>query len=182
MGLDYYELLHLTPAATFEEVHKAYRALAMQYHPDRNSTPDASSTMAAINEAYSILSEPSRRRQYDQEHEKAEPFDIAGPILRAAHETLLKQGWAVLQDTDRMVVLEQGMRTVRVSFVPRADNALLKKTSRQFPGFSVVMAVEIETPFNLSFNTALIDLVHSSHIGAPFPDQAYRSLFAPFVT
>ena len=182
MARDYYELMNLTPAATFDEVHKAYRTLAMQYHPDRNPTPDASATMAAINEAYAVLSEPSRRRQYDQEREKSESFDISGPILRAAHETLLKQGWAVVQDTDRMVVLEQGARTVRVSFVPRADNALLKRISKQFAGFSVVMAVEIETPFNLSFNTALIDLVHSSHIGAPFPDPAYRFLFAPFVT
>lgn len=181
MGRDYYELLHLTPAATFDEVHKAYRTLAMKYHPDRNPTPDASSTMVAINEAYAVLSEPSRRRQYDQERRKSESFNIAGPILRAAHETLLKQGWTIVQDSDSMVVLEQGPHTVRVRLVQRADNPLLKKISRQSAGFSVVMAVEIETPFNLSFNTAVIDLVHSSHIGAPFPDPAYRSLFAPFV-
>jgi hypothetical protein len=41
--------------------------------------------------------------------------------------------------------------------------------------------VEIETPFNLSFMTAVIDLMHSRHYGAPFPDDAYRSLFSPFV-
>ena len=181
MGVDYYELLRLTPAATFDEVHKAYRSLAMQYHPDRNATPDAASTMVAINEAYSVLSEPSRRRQYDLERGKAASFDVAGPILRAAYETLLKQGWVVVQSTDTRVVLEQGHRAVSVSFATRADNTLLKKIGRQFAGFSVVMAVEIETPFNLSFNTALIDLMHSCHIGAPFPDATYRSLFAPFV-
>jgi hypothetical protein len=59
---------------------------------------------------------------------------------------------------------------------------LLKKIGRQFAGFSVVMAVEIETPFNLSFTTAVIDLMRSRHYGAPFPDQIYGSLFAPFVS
>jgi len=182
MGSDYYELLRLTPAATFNEVHKAYRSLAMEYHPDRNATPDAASMMVAINEAYAVLSEPSRRRAFDLERSRAEPFGIAGPILRAAYETLLKQGWIVARSTDTMLVLEQGLRVVRVSFAARADDTLLKKIAKQCAGFSVVMAVEIETPFNLAFNTALIDLMHSRHIGAPFPDAAYRSLFAPFVT
>src|SRR6516162_8247139 len=113
MRADYYETLHITPAATFDEVHKAYRALAMQYHPDRNSAPNAGSIMAAINEAYMVLSDPSRRREYDREASATGPFDVAGPILRAAYETLLKQGWIVTENSDRMIVLEKGFRTVR---------------------------------------------------------------------
>ena len=181
MERDYYQVLQITPAATFDEVHRAYRSRAMEYHPDRNSKPDAVSTMTAINEAYAVLSEPARRREYDQERMKAEPFDFAGPILRAAYETLLKQGWTVAQGNDTAVVLEQGMRSVRVSFIARLDNASLKKIGRQFAGFSVVLAVEIETPINLSLHAAVIDLMRSSHHGAPFPDEAYRALFAPFV-
>src|SRR5213075_3430328 len=100
--------------------------------------------------------DPSRRREYDRA-----ASDVAGPILRAAYETLLKQGWIVTESSDRVLVLEQGFRTVRVSFSARADNILLKKIARQFAGFSVVMAVEIETPFNLSFTTADIDLMLS---------------------
>ena len=180
MGPDYYEVLQITPAATFDEVHKAYRALALQYHPDRNSAPGAGSAMAAINQAYSVLSDPTRRREYDRERVTTQPFDVAGPILRAAYETLLKQGWIVAESNDWSVVLQQGLRAVRVSFVPRLDNRLLKKIGRQFAGFSVVMAVEIEMPFNLSFTTAVIDLMRSRHHGAPFPDEVYRSLFAPF--
>lgn len=181
MTADYYDLLRLTPAATFDEIHKAYRALAMQFHPDRNPTPAAASTMIAINEAYAVLSEPARRRQYDQDREKSQPFDIAGPILRAAHETLLKKGWAVTQNAESTLVLENERRTVRIRLVPRLDNALLKKIGRQFTGFSVVLAVEIEKPINLSLSTAIIDLMRSSHHGAPFPDDAYRELFAPFL-
>jgi len=180
MALDYYEILQITPAATFTEVHKAYRVLAMLYHPDRNPTPGAGSTMAAINEAYSVLSDPVRRREYDRE--RVGSSDFAGPILRAAYDTLLKQGWSVAESSDWTVILEQGFRAVRVSFVARADNGLLKKIGKQFGGLSVVMAVEIETPFNLSFMTAVIDLVHSRHYGAPFPDEVYQALFSAFVT
>ncbi len=65
--------------------------------------------------------------------------------------------------------------------VARFDSALLKKIVRQFAGFSVVLAVEIETPINLSLQTAVIDLMRSSHHGAPFSDDVYRQLFAPFL-
>jgi curved DNA-binding protein CbpA len=137
--------------------------------------------MAAINEAYAVLSDPTRRREYDRERMNTGSSDVAGPILRAAQATLLNQGWVVAQSNDSTVLLEQDFRAVRVSFVARADDGLLKRISRQFAGFSVVMAVELETPFNLSFTTAVIDLIHSRHYGAPFPDAIYKSLFTPFV-
>jgi len=182
MAADYYEILQITPIATFADVHKAYRTLAMQFHPDRNATPDAGAMMATINEAYAVLSDPARRREYDRERIAIEPFDVAGPVLRAAYDTLLKQGWSVTESGERMLLLEQGFRTVRVSFVVKAENHLLKKITREFSGFSVVMAVEIETPFNLSFMMAVIDLMRSRHYGAAFPDDVYGALFAPFVS
>src|SRR5262249_55590854 len=178
--MDYYELLQITPNATFDEVHKAYRSLALRYHPDRNATPDACSRMTAINEAYSVLSEPTRRRDYDEVRGKSPPFDLAGPILRAAQQTLLKQGWIVVQNAESSLLLEQERRTVRVYLVPRLDNALLKKMGRRFTGFSVVLTVHMETPINLSLQVAVIDLLRSTHHGAPFPDDIYRGLFVPF--
>jgi curved DNA-binding protein CbpA len=179
---DYYEILQVSPIATFDHVHKAYRALAMKYHPDRNSAPDAAVSMAAINEAYSVLSDPSRRRAYDRERVKSDSSDIAGPILRAAYDSLLKQGWAVAQSSDSMLVLEREFRSVHVHFVARADNAFLKRVARKSSTFSVVMAVELETPFNLSLTTAIIDLMRSQHYGAAFPDEMFRELFASFVS
>ena len=47
--MDYYELLRIDATATFDEIHKAYRSLALQYHPDRNSTPEAALIMSSIN-------------------------------------------------------------------------------------------------------------------------------------
>ncbi len=109
-------------------------------------------------------------------------FDMTGSILRAALERLLKQGWIVTENDGTHLILEQGTRAVRVTFLPRLDNTVLKRIGKQFGGFSVVLTLEIELPINLSFNTVVIDLVHSRSHGVPFPDEAYRLLFAPFVS
>jgi curved DNA-binding protein CbpA len=181
MPNDYYEILQVQPQASSEEIHRAYRALAFQNHPDRNPTAEAAATMTAINQAYSVLADPSRRRIYDQERSGEGSFDIAGPILSSAKETLLRQGWIASHDDGVNMILEKDLRAVRVSFLARLDNTLLKRAGRQFAGFTVVLAMEIETPINLSLHTAVIDLLHSRHHGAPFPDEIYRTLFAPFL-
>src|SRR2546427_6091479 len=111
--MDYYELLQIDAAATFDEIHKAYRSLALAYHPDRNPAPDSASMMSSINEAYSALSEPLKRQLYDQQRSKTQRFDIGVSILRAAQERLLKQGWIVTENDERHLTLEQGTRAVR---------------------------------------------------------------------
>ena len=179
--MDYYELLQLDATATFDEIHKAYRFLALQYHPDRNSAPESASMMASINEAYAVLIEPAKRELYDQQRSRTQRFDIGVSILTAARERLFKQGWIVTEEDERYLILEQGTRAVRVTLTPRLGNVLLKKIGKQFGGFSVVLALEIDLPINLSFNIAVIDLLHSKCYGAAFPDDGYRTLFAPFI-
>jgi len=181
MAGDYYDVLQIEPEASTEEIHRAYRELAMRYHPDRNTSADAAARMAVINEAYTVLSQPSRRLRYDRERPQGSCFNVAGPILRAAHDALRNQGWVISKEDEVHMILEKGTRAVRVSFVERLDNALLRKIGKQFAGFSAVLAVEIETPLNLSFYVAVIDLMRSRHHGAPFPDEVYRALFSRFL-
>lgn len=63
---DYYEILHLGPTASEEEVRRAFRRLALEYHPDRNRSVDAEERFKEVNEAYQILSDPEKRAAYDR--------------------------------------------------------------------------------------------------------------------
>ena len=63
---DYYEVLGVGRSATAEELKRAYRKLALQYHPDRNpNDPQAEVRFKEINEAYEVLSDDSKRQRYD---------------------------------------------------------------------------------------------------------------------
>ena len=66
MNRDCYSILGVPRSATIGEIRAAYRRLAHQYHPDVNSGPEAEARMQEINEAYATLSDPARRRLYDQ--------------------------------------------------------------------------------------------------------------------
>jgi molecular chaperone DnaJ len=63
---DYYALLGCSRTATESEIKKAYRKLAMEYHPDRNSAPQAEARFKEITEAYEVLRDPEKRATYDR--------------------------------------------------------------------------------------------------------------------
>lgn len=62
---DYYEVLGVGRDADKKTIKNAFRKLALKYHPDRNKSPDAEERFKEIAEAYAILSDPDKRRQYD---------------------------------------------------------------------------------------------------------------------
>src|SRR3990167_7133575 len=66
MDRDYYKILGVSKTASPEELKRAYRKLALQYHPDRNKTREAEEKFKEINHAYEVLSNSQKRQQYDQ--------------------------------------------------------------------------------------------------------------------
>jgi len=83
---DYYQILGVDKSASEKEVRQAYRKLAFQYHPDKNKdNPSATEKMKEINEAYAILSNQVKRREYDSLRERY--GDFAYQHFRQAHST-----------------------------------------------------------------------------------------------
>lgn len=72
MPKDYYKILEIHPQASPEVMNKAYRALVQKFHPDQYHVSNKArmeERMREINEAYDILSDPSRREKYDRTYE-----------------------------------------------------------------------------------------------------------------
>jgi molecular chaperone DnaJ len=63
---DYYKILGVSKSATDAEIKKAYRKLALEYHPDRNKSKEADSKFKEINKAYEVLGDSQKRKTYDQ--------------------------------------------------------------------------------------------------------------------
>jgi DnaJ-class molecular chaperone len=80
---DYYEVLELGRSASAEEIKTAYRRLAMAWHPDRNGgSAEAEEKFKAISQAYSVLSDESSRRAYDERLASGEGRGYEGGFAR----------------------------------------------------------------------------------------------------
>lgn len=63
----YYAILEVSERASFQEIKRSYRKLARKYHPDRNAASGAEETIKKINQAFEVLSNREKRRQYDSD-------------------------------------------------------------------------------------------------------------------
>jgi len=63
---DFYEILGVSKNASLNEIKAAYRKQALQWHPDRNKSKEATEKFKEINKAYEVLSDPQKRQLYDQ--------------------------------------------------------------------------------------------------------------------
>src|SRR5438046_208913 len=140
---DYYKTLGVPKSATAADIKKAYRKLARQFHPDVSQSTDASKKFKEVNEANEVLSDPDKRKRYDQLGPDWERYAQAGPSSRrgtdggfqwvytgppgAAHEALL---WAEVtvptlkgRVSLRIPPETQNGRTIRLAGqgMPRAD-------------------------------------------------------------
>ncbi|KAE9555749.1 hypothetical protein FO519_000963 [Halicephalobus sp. NKZ332] len=66
MGKDYYKILGIAKGATEDEIKKAYRKMALKYHPDKNKDPGAETKFKEVAEAYDVLSDAKKKEIYDK--------------------------------------------------------------------------------------------------------------------
>lgn len=77
MGKDYYKILGIQSGANEDEIKKAYRKMALKYHPDKNKDPSAEEKFKEIAEAYDVLSDTKKRAVYDQYGEEGKGISTA---------------------------------------------------------------------------------------------------------
>ncbi|GFY68246.1 dnaJ homolog subfamily B member 4 [Trichonephila inaurata madagascariensis] len=66
MGKKFYEVLEIPETASEDDIKKAYRKMALKYHPDKNKSPEAETKFKAVSEAYEILGDKTKRCKYDK--------------------------------------------------------------------------------------------------------------------
>ena len=88
---DYYKVLGIAPSADTKQINEAYRKLAFQFHPDRNqNNPEANKKMREINEAYTTLSDATKRKEYDIPlgyHAIAPKFKAGSKVIINSHSS-----------------------------------------------------------------------------------------------
>jgi curved DNA-binding protein len=144
MAKDYYQVLGVPRNATEEQIKKAYRKLAMKYHPDRNPGKEqwANEKFKEINEAFGVLGDPQKRSQYDQFGTVGNISDIFGsPYTRTTFEDLMR---------------DFGGSGLRFDFLDNIFSDILKGKGFSFRTFSrgsgAGRGVRFEAPGGINFD------------------------------
>jgi curved DNA-binding protein CbpA len=134
---DYYRTMGLPSGATADEIRRAYRRLALEWHPDRNpGRPDAGERFKEISEAYAVLIDPVKRREYDEVRQPG-----AGASFRHSREDILRDLFA---DPRASAIFEELAREL-VRMGVRVDRQHFQQTL--FGGRAVVVGgVFVVTP------------------------------------
>jgi curved DNA-binding protein len=152
---DYYQLLGVERSASREEIQRAYRKLARQWHPDVNKDAGAEATFKRINEAYDVLSDQKKRARYDRfgEHWRKVPEDYdpdADPQTAAGASDRFAQGGSPFGGNFRTYSAED------FSTFESADGFDLGDLLRGFGGFGAATAPtrDVEAEIVLSIEDA----------------------------
>src|SRR5213594_624692 len=146
--LDYYETLGVARDASDEEIKKAYRKLAFQYHPDRNpANQEAEAKIREINAAYEVIGDPESRKTYDRlrfgfyeaREEPPDPAAVLEEMERKLHDEGRKEIFAILMKDPKRVKAELAIireRTVeRQGYDSFNEMIVTERASQVMPAF-----------------------------------------------
>ena len=91
---DHYAVLGIAANATLTEIKTTYRKLASQFHPDKNASSDAPAKFRKVQEAYEVLSDTDKRKNFDENRRRSlldNPIDTAHEIWQYYIDGILKQ-------------------------------------------------------------------------------------------
>lgn len=196
MTFDYYRILNVGRHASVDEIHRAYRTLALRFHPDRNPDSPTAELMTRVNQAYACLGDPERRRAYDSAAAFQEPGELQEAALDAARELLVRaaRGWRQTESAGH-VILGKDRRRIAVRFAGVLGPAELNQWARAagnlfasgLANAAVGLAYRIPDPGECERTlrrfvapVTAVDLVQSRAYGPALPDSA-RDLFAAFL-
>lgn len=170
----YYELLGLERQASLDEVRTAYRELARSLHPDRSGDDslDSQRTMALVNEAWLVLSDPTTRASYDRSlaavAAAAVPADVPSSPPAASHSTRRQQWFTGIEAQVRRLTFEAA-RSASLTLSLRRHGRPRAAYDSLAPGLVDGVGADIETrvrrarelgsaPLDLALTTVLIGL------------------------
>ena len=143
--MDYYQTLGVKYSASFEEIKRAYRRLAVLYHPDKNRDPAAENIFKNINEAYDVLSDPVKKHTYDLRMQSAFEGTFEEPQRRHRDPAYRSSRPKVHRKSDR-----QRMRDLMQQYMPWS----IRVTQFCFL-FSLIIVVDYMLPRNVNPVTIL---------------------------
>jgi curved DNA-binding protein CbpA len=136
----YYSLLNISQSASAEEIKSAYRSMAAKYHPDVSSDPDAHEIFKVLNRAYSVLSDPAKRQDYDKL--------IAGDnIYRTKEDEIVESSGALSAYTNTIFNL---IFFAALSFGLTAFLMWLGEVKIEFKNLSIIEAIIAGSLFGLA--------------------------------
>lgn len=153
MTRDYYADLGVVRTATDDEIKKAYRKLAMKYHPDRNPGDKAAeASMKVVNEAYGILGDPVKKAKYDRERTSSGQFSDS---FRRSNRP--NQGWGdprgnpnddfdfddIMKDFERKQYGGYGYKDTKKNDYDDFINELKRKRERETPNEDVTVELTV---------------------------------------
>ena len=143
--IDYYNILGVSKDASQDDIKKAYKKLARKYHPDLNpNDPTAQRKFQEINEANEVLSDPEKRKKYDQYGENwkhADEFNAQQQQYGTnfgqnfSNDGTTYTSWSTSGDTEGFVNLPLSIEQVQFSAFIREDNNLIKVSLRSVGDF-----------------------------------------------
>ncbi len=167
---DYYSILGVGPGATDEEIKKAYRRLAFQWHPDRNQgRPEAGERFKEISEAYAVLIDSSKRRQYDYSRQTGKPGDFSYSQQDIFNDLFTNAGASAIFEDLAREFERMGMRVDRHDFQQTLFGGRTVVTGRVF-------IVSPFAPLVGAFKLARAALRGAQGLGSVPPRQSGGSL------